>query len=423
MSDMSDSHAPIKEPGRAGSLTRTRLIFHRISPDGAQRKLVALMLARCVLASLFLMNVLPLELRDGWFLYHEAGEEHIFDLAISISRGVPERSAVGIAQPLVSVPWIALLKPESFADLALPLTLINGFFLGGLSVLVVGSMARCILNSDRLAFWTAVVWAFAPLLAYCGILWPTTLEPTIVRSIVAPRLAWLDGLTDGPAAFFILLAISALARALDRADKVTFWQMMGIGVAMGVALIYRIQVASIAVFLMGYVLLAHGWQALLTLCGTVLLTYLPQAWYNQVVFGFPITTGYVSYDDLAAWGGTLNRPITDILRNLPFSRENLSVLWKLTIGMRPWLIVPLILALIALVHVVLLCWKQHGWQRAALLTGPPLSYLGLMMTTGPFRYDVLRFLVPVIPFTIIMGVLTVSKALERLPLSRKGVTV
>jgi hypothetical protein len=420
---MLNSHAPIGEPGWAGFLARARLIFRRIAPYGAQHKLVALMLARCVLASLFLLNVLPLKLRDGWFLYHEAGEEHIFELAVSISRGVPERSALGIAQPLVSVPWIALLKPESFADLALPLTLINGFFLGGLSVLVVGSMARYILNSDRLAFWTAAVWAFAPLLAYCGIFWHTTLEPAIVRSIVVPRLGWLDGLTDGPAAFFILLAVSSLARAVDRADKVTFWQMMGIGVATGVALIYRIQVASIAAFLVGYVLLVHGWQALLILCGTVLLVYLPQAWYNQVVFGFPITTGYVSYDDLAAWGGTLNRPITDILRNLPFSRENLSVLWHLTIGMRPWLVVPLTLALIVIVHAALLCWKEHGWQRAALLTGPPLFYLGFMMTTGPFRYDVLRFLVPVIPFMIIMGALIVSKALEQLPLSRKGVTV
>jgi hypothetical protein len=389
-------------------------------PDGLQRRLALLTLARCGLALLFLLNILPLGLRDGWFLYHEAGEEHIFALADSLAWGPPRPSPMSIAQPLVMLPWIRLLRPDRFADVIIPLALINGLLLGGLSVPVIGSVARHTLGSDRVAVWAAAVWAFLPLLAYCGFFWHTSPGPEIVRSTAVPRLGWLDGLTDGPAIFFSLLAILLLARIAVRPERATFRQMAGVGVTAGVAVMYRIQMAPMMVFLAGCALLAHGWRALAALCGAALIVYLPQVWYNQVIYGLPLTVGYTSFGDMGTWGGTLDRPLADILSSLPFSRDNLVILWNYTIGRNLWLAVPLVLMLIAGAHVVRMLWVRQGWKPVALLIGAPLSYLGPMVATESFRYDIARFMLPVVPFMVIACVLAVDTALRQLPVPQVG---
>ena len=68
---------------------------------------------------------------------------------------------------------------------------------------------------------------------------------------------------------------------------------------------------------------------------------------------------------------------------------------------RPWLLVPLALALAVGIYAVVVIWKQHGWQPAALLIAVPLGYLAPMSLAWNFRDDIIRFSMPAMPLLLI----------------------
>lgn len=372
------------------------------SLDRTQRGLMFLMVARWVVATVFMLNLLPLDLRYKWYLHHGGDQQIFMRMAESIIAGQPRSERVGIGQALVMLPWVALIKPHHYFDIVAPLVIINGYILGGLSVLVVGSIARRVTQDDRIALWSAALWALLPLFSYYSFFWH--FDPVNVRSSTVPTVGWLNGLSDGPAAFALLIAILLLAKASRQDGDPSFWQMAGVGAATGTAVIFRIHFAPATALIVLYVLLVYGWCSFLTVCGAGLIVYIPQGWYNQVVFGLPITTGYISDLDMQNWGGTLNRPLSDIITGLPFSPGHIIQLGKYYIGRRPWLIIPLAgLGMIG-AYVLAAIWRQRGWQSVMLLIGIPLSYLGPMAFAWPFRDAILRFSMPVFPFVIIMCV-------------------
>ena len=377
------------------------------SLDRVQRGWVVLTLARLILALLFMLDILPLDMRFGWYLHHGGDQEYAFSLAQSLIRGIPEASVVGLGQPLVMVPWIVLLKAHYYLDIVVPLVLINGFLLGSLSVPLVGSVARRITGDDRVGLWSAVVWAFLPLLTYYGFFWH--FDPVILRSSYVPVVGWLNGLTDGPAIFWILLAILLLARPLDKAEPPSLWHMAGAGAACGVGVVFRVHIAPMVAILLVYIVVVHGWRALVAACVAGLIAYLPQAVYNQIMFGFPIWTGYISLGSLS------EQSLDYVLHNLPFSPAQLVELWNYTIGRRGWLVVPLGLVLLVSVYAIVMLWRRRGWRAVALLIGPPAAYLGLMTMSWPFRLDMVRFSMPAYPYVIIAciyAVWSVGKLLQ-----------
>jgi hypothetical protein len=370
-----------------------------MSLDWVQRAWIALAIVRAVLALLFMLNILPLDLRYGWYLHHGGDQEFTFSLAQSLIRGTPEASVVGMGQTLVMIPWIILLKANYYLDIVVPLVLINGFLLGSLSVPLVGSVARRISGDDRVGLWSAALWAFLPLLTYYGFFWH--FDPVILRSSYVPVVGWLNGLADGPSIFWILTAILLLAGPLSKAKSPSLWRMAGVGAACGIGVVFRVHVAPMVAILLAYILVTHGWRALLVTCAAGLVAYLPQAIYNQIMFGFPISTGYITLGNLS------EQSLDYILRNLPFSPSQLIELWDYTIGRRGWLIIPLGLALIVSVYAVVMLWQRRGWRAVALLIGPPAAYLGLMAMSWPFRLDMVRFSMPAYPYVIIACVYAV----------------
>jgi hypothetical protein len=372
---------------------------HRwVALDRVQRGFVWLMLLRLALALLFMLNILPLELRWKWYLHHGGDQEVFLGLALSILKGQPQTTLVAIGQALMMMPWIVLLKPYNYFDIVVPLVLINGFLLGGLSVLLVGDMARRTTDRRGVATCAALAWAILPLLAYYGFFWhPAMLT---LRAANVPKLGWLNGLADAPATFFMLLAVYLLARSLEDRPHLT-WRMVGVGAAMGAALMFRVHIAPMVGFVLLYVLVAHGWRSLLVVCGAGVLTYIPQAWYNMSVFSMPFTTGYSSMWDPIFADFTGGRPLIDRLRNLPFHPRHLLDLWNYFIGRRPWLIIPLALAALAGLIALIDLWRVRGWRAVALLIGVPLAYLGPMATAWPFREDVIRFTMPALPYLFV----------------------
>ncbi|GAB4474059.1 MAG: hypothetical protein Kow00124_13690 [Anaerolineae bacterium] len=351
-----------------------------------------LMLLRWAIDLIFWLDILPLSGRYGWYLYHGGDQDLMLALARSILEGRPVPSPVAIGQPLMMLPWAALIRPSTYLDIVVPLTLINGFLFGGLSVALTGLIVLGITGNRRLAWWAAGLWAITPLAGYYALFWhPDYLNQ---RGVIVPKLAWMNGLADPPAAFFLLLSVALLARMLRDERQASFGQMVGVGAALSGAVIFRIHMAPVVAFLILYVLAAHSWRALLTIAGAGLLVYLPQALYNQLVFGIPFTSGYVTTNlfDAGYW--------QSMLRTLPFSPAHIVETAAYFLSERAWLIVPALAmaaaALLALIYV----WRREGWQQAALLLGVPAAYLGPLLMSWPFREDVVRFSMPAIPFLI-----------------------
>ncbi len=385
--------------------------------DAVQRGFLALLGVRWLLCWLFLLNILPLDLRAGWYLHHGGDQDLMFSLARSIITGVPEESVVGIAQSLVMIPWVILLQPYYYVEMVVPLVVINGFLLGGLSVPVVGGIARAVTRDGRAALVAAGLWALLPLVAYFAFFWHPA--AVVLSSSNVPKLAWLNGLSDGPATFFLLAATLILARSLGKREA-SFWAMVGVGAALSIAVMYRVHTFSVVGFLVLYVLAAHGWRACLAVCGAGLIVYLPQAWYNLVAFGLPFTTGYVSYRALTTWGRHANRPLMDLLTSLPFHPFNFPEAVVYLVGRYPWLVAPLLLALIVGGYVVFVLWRRRGWQAMLLLVGASLAYLAPMLMAYNFREDIIRFAMPVIPAAIIVMVFALFDTWERLSKRRAG---
>ncbi len=354
--------------------------------------LAVLMLLRWAIDLIFWLDLLPLRGRYGWYLYHGGDQDLMLALARSILSGQPTPSPVAIGQPLMMLPWVALLTPSVYTDMVVPLTVINGFLFGGLSVVLTGLIAQGVTGNRHLAWWAAGLWAVTPLIGYWALFWhPDYLNQ---RGVIAPKLAWMNGLADPPATFFLLLSVALLALALKHRREAFFWQMVGVGAALGGAVIFRIHMAPVVAFLILYVLVAHGWRALLTISGAGLLVYLPQALYNQVVFGIPFTSGYVSTNlfDASYW--------QSMLRTLPFSPTHIVETAVYFLSERAWLIAPALAMVAAALLALIYVWRREGWRQAALLLGVPAAYLGPLLMSWPFREDVVRFSMPAIPFMI-----------------------
>ncbi len=357
------------------------------------RILWSLVALRIGIALIFMLNILPLSLRYKWYLHHGGDQDIMFRLAYSIIRGQPSLEVVGIGQPLVMIPWILILAPYNFLEMAAPLVVINGFILGGLSVLLLGLLMWHITQNKWVAWVSAALWSVTPLIAYFGFFWH--FDPDIVRSSVVPKIGWLNGLSDPPPAFLMLLAVMLLARCLHASKSPSWRQMLGIGIPIGLAVTFRPHLIPMALFLLGYVLLVYGWRALASASVGTLIGYIPQAWYNLIMFKTPLAVGYVAkYDALD------QRPLSEIINSLPFQPANLIVFVERYIGGRPWLLLPLLVALSCGALVVIVLWRRSGWKAVALLIVAPLSYLGPIALSWPFRDDVIRFSLPVIPFTI-----------------------
>lgn len=376
-----------------------------------QRVLLLLMIGRWLVAALFILNILPLERRDAtyiFFLHHGGDNDDFWALAQSILAGQPKTALVGPGAAFTMSPWIVLLQPPvrnwAFARITAPLVLVNGFLFGGLSVLATGIIARASTGSRAVGLIAAALWMLFPLLVYIGFFWHP--DPVTLASVTVPKVAWLNGLSDGPAAFFILLATMLLAVCLGKGPQAPPVLIALAGAATGLAVSFRVHVAPSVALLIGYTLVAHGPQAVVALCLGGLLGYLPNAVYNQVVFGIPVTTGYISY--FTSMVSYVPLPNLPLWARFPFDPGSLAELTQYHLGRRPWIMLPLAALGAAGLWTVISLWKTRGWQAVALLIGVPLAYMVPMALAWPFRADVIRFSIPAFPFGLIVLVYVLS---------------
>jgi len=383
------------------------------SRSKTEKIIMGLAVLRVVIALIFMLNVLPLDRRFRWYLQHGGDQNEFLKLAISIIEGgEPHITLVAIGPALMYVPWILLLYHGSYSyltqlyfEIVAPLVVINGFILGALSVLVIGSLARKVTRDDRVAVIAAGLWSILPLLAYFAFFWH--FDAPLVRSATVPKVGWLNGLSDGPATFYVMVAAMALAFGINDGKGQPFWRMVGAGLAMGAAIIFRVHIAPAIAVLMLYALVAYGWRNLGIIVVSAFVAYLPQAWYNVRAFNFPFTTGYISAHYVWGREKQLISPdfeIAPIWTRFPFSPMQFVETWNHHIVRRPWLVIPLFIAIFTIISLSVILWRRMSWRPVVLLIVVPLSYLGPIAATWPFRDDPIRFAMPAYPYLIIMMV-------------------
>lgn len=398
------------EPASGGT---TSAAAHRphLRLDRVQIALLGLMLLRLTLNTLFLLDVLPLDMRDPvyrFYLHHGGDQELMLMMARTALVGAPAEAVVAVGQPMMMIPWVLLLQPGSYIEMVVPMVIVNGYVFGGLSVLLVGGIARAATRSDRIAVWSAALWALLPLAAYGAFFWHPS--NVVLRSSAVPEVGWLNGLSDGPATFWLLVSAFLLARLLNKRREARFWPSAALGAALGLTILFRFHLAPAVATGLLMVLIFCGWRPLLAAFGALLVTYLPQAWYNTLIFGIPFTTGYISYGDAINWGGTLHRPLSDLLTHLPVNPRPANILSSVThfVNSRFWLVIPLGLILAVGGYAMYHLRRQHGWQAVWLLVGLPLAYLLPMLSAYVFRDDIIRFSMPVAPLLLIAAVFAVA---------------
>lgn len=402
-------------------VTRIAQAWNRLS--WLHQALAGLVIFRLFTALLIMFNILPLpaDMRFGWHLHHGGDQDIMFRLAQSLLTEKPVPAVVGLGQPLVMLPFIALLHPYYYTDIVIPLVLINGFLLAGLSILCLGLFVKHITGSERSAIWSAAVWSMLPLIAYLGLFWNPSL-----RGVIVPMLGWLNGLSDGPATFFVLLAAMLLAQSRESTPSV--WRMVLFGMALGVAITFRVHIVFMLVVMLGYTLLQHGWRNLIVALIGSLIAYIPQAWYNWVTFRLIFTTGYLSIFRLMKHHGVYTgeirpRPLSEILPTMPFSPQHIMQLGDQLLAERWWLAIPVLIGTMTLLGACLVVWKRNGWRTMVLLIIMPMAYLLPMSMAWPFREDPIRFSIPAMPYLIALGTYAlwhISQHFKIYPISRES---
>lgn len=397
--DISTNTAQPQPPSFAAPLIQRWQSISRL-----HRGLGLLVTLRLVIALLIMLNVLvmPPQMRRGWYLHHGGDQEIMFRLAQGIVQGHPTREVFGLGQPLVMALFIWLTRAHDYFGIVAPLVLMNGFLLGGLSVAILGLLTRHTTKDETTALWAAAIWAAAPLLVY--LLFVSSWR---WQGFFVPKIGWLNGLSDPPAAFFGLLSAMILARMLDQQVAPSRRQWMVLGLSLGAAVVFRVHLLFMVVFLVGYCLIVYGPKVLRWIGIGGFVAYLPQAVYNVAVFQTPVTTGYLSA------AATSETTVSEVLTTLPFHPKHLLDLWALQIAPHPAMMVGLIVISAAVVMATISLWKRCGWKEVALLIGAPLAYLLPILTAWPVVLDPIRFALPAIPFLIAVVVFAFSGRMSR----------
>ncbi len=193
-----------------------------------------------------------------------------------------------LGYPLLLLPSIAIFHPSSADDLIPLSTILNACILFPLAQLVLVKLAYRVLHSRTLALSGLLLWTLSPLIAYVLLALTGRSE---TGAIWGTHLAWLQMLSDPPAAFLTILSFWLLFQICDRRGS-TALGSVALGLTCGILLLLRINsIISVSVVLL-ILLIVRRWQALEIVLLLTFLCFLPQLTYNAAFFGSPLTFGY-----------------------------------------------------------------------------------------------------------------------------------
>jgi len=360
-------------------------------------------LLRLLIVLLLIVGFPPLESHDGWYFHHGGDQNYYFDYGDVLARGTFARYfSVNLGMPALMALAIRVTGASTFSALLPLVVLLNGFLLGGLSVLVVGRLAARLTRHERCGYLAGGLWALMPWLLWL-LFWPHP-RADWLRMPYVPGVAWLQGGPDGPGVFFALLGAYFLALSMD--SNQLRWPLLS-GVAFGVMLLFRAHFA--ALLLLGVLVLGlkrRGWHVALLLIAAATL-YLPQVLYNRLASLELGTPGYIPW-----LPGYLYFGVLDVMAETVYYADNTAMnviafdylldaarrlLWRETL-----------MAVAAALVGCLAVWGFHragrslGWDRAVLLFGAAPAAIGVLSLSPIFAENVYRFSLPAVPFLAVL---------------------
>lgn len=374
--------------------------------------LLAFVALRLLTALLLVLDLPPLEGHVPPWYFHTGGDQDTyFRLASELAEGRISDDIVSLGTPLVMVPFIWLAHPLNYRGIVAPLVIINGFLLGGASVALIGLIGRDYTGDERVGLLGAALWMALPGFLYLGIAVHPAAE--LLRGSLLPKTMWLTGISDGPAAFGILLGVWALGRAFQR-NSLRAYFLAGLG--FGWAVMVRIQVAPVVALLLGILVVMRGWRGLLWVCVGGLTGYFPQAVFNTVEYGVPLYTGYLRN---TSPGEVARRPLSEILTSLPYSPGALMSGLSYFIGRYVWLVPVLLVTVGVGIALLVILWRRRGWPYAAILLGVPVVNIVSHMAAFYFPSDPVRFTMLSYPYLLVLVAFLFFLLWQLLPESRR----
>ncbi len=382
------------------SFSFNRILRKLRSPD---RVYLGFALLRLLIVLLLIVGFPPLESHDGWYFHHGGDQNYYFDFGEVLTRGTFEQYfSVNLGMPALMALAIRATGAATYSDLLPVVVLLNGFLLGGLSVLVVGRLAERLTRRERCGYLAAGLWALMPWLLWL-LFWPHP-RADWVRMPYVPGVAWLQGGPDGPGVFFAVLGAYFLAWSLD--SRQLRWAFFS-GAAFGMMLLFRVHFAVF--ILLGVLALGlkrRGWHvALFSIAAAAL--YLPQVLYNRLASLVLGTPGYNPW-----LPGYLYFGVLDVMAETAYYADNpgmnIVAFSYLVDAAQALLGRGALIAVVVVVAGLLAVWGFHragrslGWGRGVLPFGATPAAIGVLSFSPIFIENAYRFSLPAAPFLLVL---------------------
>lgn len=369
--------------------------------------LVALVLVRWIVVIMMIKGFPALESHDGFYFHHGGDQDYYFEYGEVLAQGSFDRYfAVNLGQPALMAIAIRIFNATTFTEILPTIVAINGFLFGGLSVILVGRLSERLSGSCRAGYIAAGLWALMPWIMWIGFLpHPNRLW---LQSPYVPGVAWLQGIPDGPAVFFALLALHMLVVWIDVPRP--SW-LVASGAALGVMLLFRFQLVFIVALAILVVILERRMRASIGLVVIVALAYLPQVIYNRVSSTLAGISNVIAWLPGYLYSGFIDPVSNEIYWRNPefnillFVPGHTEVQWFSTPAL--WIVCAVIIAF-AVERRMPVITSRVGWSRAIVALAAPWAAIGMPMLSPIFLENVFRFSLPAIPFLALLAGLCVD---------------
>lgn len=357
---------------------------------------------------LFALDVIPQTTKNPCCSYHfhHGGDEFGYWIQTqALLSGEFEANKFPLGFPMLLVPLYWLLQPATISTFIQPVALFWSAVMFPLMQLMLAWLAHQLSGRAWVAWATAILVALLPLLAWLGfnLVWNAEMA-----EIIAIHFTWAQMLSDGPAAFFTVLAVALYWRTRQTSYSLPWLVLLGL--TLGLLTMIRFSGALIAVVIAGAFIFERRWLQLVCLVAIAGLAFAPQALYNFVFFDGILTTGYVTLDNLPPRG----------LFDVSYLSDALAIIWE----RGSWLAV-----LIGGLGAGLFGWVlTYIWRQtpigAWLIGGWLVSYL-LFYSVYYYSWTgaLMRFMIPTLPAVAFIMAILADRIWRWLGASRKLQTI
>jgi hypothetical protein len=358
------------------------------------RGLIFIIIGHLLILSLFAANIIPQQTKNPnrVFWFHQGGDNYgYFAQARAIYSGEfsPNRFPLGF--PIMILPALWFNNEATHDDLLEPIALFWSTVMYPIAIVMLAWLTQQISQGRWLALLAAGIFALLPILWFLlfNLIWNAKMA-----EIIAIHSTWAQMLSDGPTAFFTLLAVVLFI--LVRKRDYALSSVILLGAILGFVGMIRFTGLLIALVIGGLFLLEKRWREVVILLLVALIFFAPQMIYNLYLFDSPFTTGYSDLPTPPP-AGLFN--VTYLLGAFAKIWERLGILTLVGTG----------LAITAFSWIISVLWRKDriealliaGWfgSYAALYSIYYYSWTGALM----------RFMIPVMPVVALLGAVLIQE--------------